>query len=104
MEPGDVVIILAEQTHKTFTRKGDHLIYNMQLTLSEALCGFDHVIKHLDGRTVVLSRPAGQVMPSVGWGGGGHFTGPTRNFLRDLKLADFIAHLHPIYISLILIG
>ena len=69
MEPGDVVIILAEQTHKTFTRKGDHLIYNMQLTLSEALCGFDHVIKHLDGRTVVLSRPAGQVMPSVGWGG-----------------------------------
>lgn len=66
MEPGDVVIILMEQPHDKFSRRGDHLVYNMQITMSEALCGFDHVIKHLDGRSVVLSRPMGQVMEPNG--------------------------------------
>ncbi|XP_075240304.1 dnaJ homolog subfamily A member 2-like isoform X2 [Convolutriloba macropyga] len=66
MEPGDVVIILAEQPHEKFSRRGDHLVYNMKITISEALCGFDHVIKHLDGRSVVLSRPPGKVMEPNG--------------------------------------
>ena len=62
IEPGDVIIVLVEQPHDLFTRKGDHLIYNMQITLTQALCGFDKVIKHLDGRDVVLSSPMGQVV------------------------------------------
>lgn len=66
MEPGDVVIVLVQQPHDDFTRRGDNLIYNMKLTLLEALCGFDKVIKHLDGRNVVISRPMGQVMEPNG--------------------------------------
>ena len=60
------MIVLAEQTHNVFSRKGDNLIYNMKLTLSEALCGFDKVIKHLDGRDIVISRPMGQTMEPNG--------------------------------------
>ena len=66
IEPGDVIIVIVEQPHEHFTRKGDHLIYNMQITLTQALCGFEKVIKHLDGRDVVLSSPMGQVVEPNG--------------------------------------
>lgn len=66
VEPGDVIIVLAEQQHDNFNRKGDNLIHNVKVTLSEALCGFNKVIKHLDGRDIVLSRPMGKVVETNG--------------------------------------
>lgn len=34
------------------------------LTLSESLCGFQFVIRHLDGRDLVITRAPGHVVPS----------------------------------------
>lgn len=48
-EPGDVYIIVDEQPHKTFKRKGADLLIEKEVTLLEALTGIDFVLTHLDG-------------------------------------------------------
>ena len=53
--PGDVVLTIHQRTHHTFVRKGNNLHYTMELTLKEALAGFDKRIRHLDGHTVRVS-------------------------------------------------
>lgn len=61
-EPGDVVIILQEKEHETYTRKGNDLYCNYKLGLTEALCGFHFTLKHLDGRDLVIKHPRGDVI------------------------------------------
>merc|ERR1712146_725798 len=38
------------------------LIIQQTITLSESLCGFQRNFKHLDGRTIVLTSPVGNVV------------------------------------------
>ena len=33
-----------------------------KINITEALCGFKLVIKHLDGRALVLTHPAGEIL------------------------------------------
>jgi DnaJ-class molecular chaperone len=54
LEPGNIVIVLDEQEHETFTRAGDNLHMMMDLNLTEALCGCQKPIKTLDGRIIVF--------------------------------------------------
>lgn len=57
-EPGDVIIIVDEQQHKTFKRKGADLFMEKEITLLEALTGVDFVVKYLDGTNLrVQNRP-----------------------------------------------
>jgi len=60
--PGDVVIVIQQKEHETFKRKGADLIVNMELSLSEALCGFVRTITHLDGRVLKLEMAGGKVV------------------------------------------
>ena len=46
----DVQIVLTVEKHRTFRRSGNDLYYVMELALYQAMCGFDKVITHLDGR------------------------------------------------------
>lgn len=41
IEPGDVVIIVQEQPHKLFKRKGADLLIEQEITLLQALTGVD---------------------------------------------------------------
>jgi DnaJ family protein A protein 2 len=59
--PGDVVIVIQEKEHDTFKRKGADLAVNVELTLSEALCGFVKTITHLDNRILKVEVPPGKV-------------------------------------------
>jgi len=59
---GDVIFVVQEVEHDKFKRKGADLLYSMQITLAESLCGFDKVITHMDGRILKLSSPAGTVL------------------------------------------
>lgn len=43
--------------------KGPDLLYTMDITLAEALCGFTRTITHLDGRVLKVQSPSGQVVP-----------------------------------------
>jgi len=60
--PGDVVIVVQEKEHDIFKRKGGDLLMTMELTLSEALCGFVKTFTHLDGRTLRIEMAGGRVV------------------------------------------
>lgn len=60
--PGDVIIVVQEKEHDTFKRKGADLAVNIELELSEALCGFSRTITHLDGRVLKVESKPGQVI------------------------------------------
>lgn len=63
VEPGDVILVLNQKEHKTFTREGNDLLAKVKITLTEALCGFDKVlVTHLDGRGIQVMHPAGTII------------------------------------------
>lgn len=55
--PGDVHVILLQKSHPVFKRspEGCHLYVTKQITLLEALTGFQFPLDHLDGRTLIIS-------------------------------------------------
>jgi len=61
--PGDAVFVLSEQPHDTFQkRRGAHLYMTKNIPLANALTGFEFIIKHLDGRKLVVSTQQGQII------------------------------------------
>lgn len=50
LEAGDVIFILDEREHPTYTRKDANLVLSVKLSLSEALTGCVKNIKTLDNR------------------------------------------------------
>ncbi|XP_058054407.1 dnaJ homolog subfamily A member 1 [Anopheles bellator] len=62
LQPGDIVIVLAEKEHPVFKRSNMDLLMEMPLQLTEALCGFQKVITTLDKRSLVISSHPGEVM------------------------------------------
>lgn len=62
VEPGDVVIVLQQSEHDVFARKRDDLIMTHSVGITEALCGFQMVFQHLDGRDIVVTHLPGEVI------------------------------------------
>ncbi|XP_033229918.1 dnaJ homolog subfamily A member 1 [Belonocnema kinseyi] len=62
LEPGDIVILLDEKEHEIFKRNVNDLIMRMQVELVEALCGFQKVIRTLDGRDLLVTSLPGTVV------------------------------------------
>eukprot|EP00607_Mallomonas_marina_P002438 CAMPEP_0182427462 /NCGR_PEP_ID=MMETSP1167-20130531/17220_1 /TAXON_ID=2988 /ORGANISM="Mallomonas Sp, Strain CCMP3275" /LENGTH=426 /DNA_ID=CAMNT_0024609709 /DNA_START=52 /DNA_END=1332 /DNA_ORIENTATION=+ len=60
--PGDVIFVVQEKEHDVFKRKGADLVLSVDLTLSEALCGFTRTITQLDGRVLRIDSEAGNVV------------------------------------------
>lgn len=61
-EPGDVVIVVQEQPHKKFKRKGADLLIEHKITLCEALTGVNFVVTHLDGTKIRVKNEPGEVI------------------------------------------
>uniref|UniRef100_T1IPP1 Uncharacterized protein n=1 Tax=Strigamia maritima TaxID=126957 RepID=T1IPP1_STRMM len=61
-ESGDVIIVLQEKSHEKFRRDGDNLFLVHKVNLTEALCGFEFTVKHLDGRDLLIKCPQGNVI------------------------------------------
>jgi DnaJ family protein A protein 2 len=51
----DLILIINELEHETFTRKNDNLFMEIELKLYQALFGFDKVIKYLDNTKLHIS-------------------------------------------------
>lgn len=54
--------MLKEKEHETYQRRGDDLFCTYNLGITEALCGFEFVLKQLDGRDLVIKNPPGKVV------------------------------------------
>ena len=68
-EPGDVVFVLQQKDHAVFKRKGADLLIQKDVALVEALCGFEFVVKQLDGRSLLVKSKPGQIVrPEVSVG------------------------------------
>ena len=59
LEPGDIIIVLEEKDHPIFKRDKTDLHMKMQITLTEALCGFQKVVTTLDKRQLVITALPG---------------------------------------------
>ena len=62
IEPGDIVIVLDEKEHPVFKRNGMDLAIEMEISLTEALCGFEKPIKTLDDRTLIVQSFLGEII------------------------------------------
>ncbi len=71
---GDIVFVLQLRDHPKFERKVDDLIVERTLNLTEALCGFQFVLTHLDGRQLLIKSNPGEVIkPGITWASLGLF-------------------------------
>jgi DnaJ-class molecular chaperone len=61
-DPGDLVVVLEQKKHDRFQRKADDLLTMKQITLAQALFGTTFVLKHLDGRNLVVTSAPGEVL------------------------------------------
>ncbi|CAM6051595.1 unnamed protein product [Sphagnum compactum] len=61
-ETGDIVFVLQLKDHPKFKRKGDDLFVQHTLTLTEALCGFQFPLTHLDGRQLLIKCSPGEIV------------------------------------------
>ncbi|XP_051143119.1 dnaJ protein homolog ANJ1-like [Andrographis paniculata] len=59
---GDIVFVLQQKEHPKFKRKAEDLFINHRLSLTEALCGFQFIITHLDGRLLLVKSQPGEVV------------------------------------------
>lgn len=59
---GDIVFVIQQKEHPKFKRKGDDLFYEHTLSLTEALCGFQFVLNHLDSRQLLIKSNPGEVV------------------------------------------
>jgi DnaJ family protein A protein 2 len=60
-EPGDLIVVINEMvddsSNPNFLKRNDNdLLVNVNLSLTEALCGFNLVITQLDGRKLVINH------------------------------------------------
>mmetsp|Transcript_137 Transcript_137/g.466 ORF Transcript_137/g.466 Transcript_137/m.466 type:complete len:425 (+) Transcript_137:62-1336(+) len=58
--PGDIIVVVKEKEDPEcgFIRHNDDLVYKKNISLLESLTGFEFLIEHLDGRTLVIrSKP-----------------------------------------------
>ena len=76
---GDVKLIIVIETHPSFTRQGNDLIFKKTLTLKEALCGTQFQFEHLNGKALTLNIsntvifPGGRkAFPNLGMTTGGN--------------------------------
>ncbi|XP_061356860.1 dnaJ protein homolog ANJ1-like isoform X2 [Gastrolobium bilobum] len=59
---GDIVFVLQQKEHPKFRRKGEDLFVEHNLSLTEALCGFQFVLTHFDGRQLLIKSNPGEVV------------------------------------------
>jgi DnaJ homolog subfamily A member 2 len=61
-EAGDLEIEISVKKHKIFTRSGADLTLEKEITLKQALLGFNFTVKHLDGKDLLISTIQGEVL------------------------------------------
>ena len=64
MIQGDLIFVVQEAQHAVFKRVENNLFIDLDISLEEALLGFEKIIVHLDGHIVkVSSQPKEIIQP-----------------------------------------
>ncbi|KAE8150377.1 DnaJ domain-containing protein [Aspergillus avenaceus] len=53
----DVHLIVTEKEHPNFKRQGDNLITTVEISLKEALTGWEKIVRTIDGKSIRVSKP-----------------------------------------------
>ena len=61
-EAGDLLIKISVKKHKLYTRSGADLVLERDITLKQALLGFNFTLKGLDGKDFIVSSVPGEVL------------------------------------------
>jgi len=67
-DAGDVVFVVKQDEHKIFKRKGADLFIEKDISLVEALCGFETEVTHLDGRKLLIKTSPGDIIRPMAQG------------------------------------
>lgn len=59
---GDLILVTQQEAHPTFTRKGADLFMKKDISLLEALTGFEFTLTHLDDHEFVIYSKKGEIM------------------------------------------
>jgi len=59
---GDYCIVLDQVKHRLFKRKGADLLIKKEVSLVDALCGYEFEIEHLDGRKIIVESKPGEMI------------------------------------------
>ena len=59
---GDIKLHVHILPHSTYERNGLNLIYHLSLSFRESICGFDRVVKLIDGTDLKLISSRGNVI------------------------------------------
>merc|ERR1712019_169837 len=65
-DTGDVVFVLKQQEHAFFKRKGADLYLEKDISLVEALCGFELELTHMDSRKILIKSSPGEIVKPMG--------------------------------------
>lgn len=57
-----MIIVLQQKEHDLFIRERNNLFIKHTVGLTEALCGFKFVLKHMDGRSIVIQSQPGDIL------------------------------------------
>lgn len=71
--------------NEVFHRDGLNIVYSMEITLKEALCGFKKELTHLDGKTYVVGSEQGRVI-----GQGSRRVIPHKGFQRGHTVGNLV--------------
>ena len=53
---GDLMVRIKELGHKDFTRVNNDLVYNLKINLVQSICGFESIIKGIDGQKLIIKN------------------------------------------------
>jgi len=67
MLQGDIIVALKQQPHSVFKRVQHNLYMNVDITLKEALFGYERKYKHLDGHEFDLNSAFNKVTQPFSW-------------------------------------
>ncbi|KAH8516622.1 hypothetical protein H0E87_004825 [Populus deltoides] len=59
---GDIVFVLQLKEHSKFEQKMDDLFVEHSVSLTEALCGYQFALTHLDGRQLLIKSNPGEIV------------------------------------------
>ena len=82
---GSLRILISIKPHATFQRKGLDLVYPVQLSFKDSICGFEVAIQHLDGSQYKIKNNPGNVILN-----GQEKNVKGKGFVRDERRGDLI--------------